>query len=742
MKKNVVLIIIILFILFSNISCARVEKNKDVNSADLINDIINVCIPVGRTEHEKTLTGDEIEIDNYGRLLIPGEPNLNSKIFSIAIPPNAVFVDLQYIIGKGIVLPGRYDINPVPYPKFSNVVKNEAKINDEQQFNKKTYNSDKDYPTSIVEFQRVSGFRKYNLVDLRINPISYKPLSGMITYYPDITVHISYELKEDNNPANIMFDDVKCFEKRASEFILNYNESQKWYSKGQTGREQYNFVIITLENLTSYIGDLVAWEEAKGKSVYIATTEWINSNYNGYDLAEKMRNFLREKYPSEEWGIQDLLIIGHRDDIPMRQTWQDLGGGKPETDYYYAELSLPDNESWDADGDHQYGENSDPIDFYGEINVGRIPWSDPSTVAHICEKSANYEQNNDPSFKNNILLLGAFIDSNTDGAVFMEYLVDSTIHPWMAYWMKTRLYETDSNYKMDFVLNHQNVVDVWSSGKFAFVSWHSHGSPFGTSFINVNDCQYLNDDYPAIISAASCSNSDTDYLNIGQAMMKQGAVGFLGANKIAYYRPGWDDPNDGSDQSFKYFFKSCVTSKNYTQGQAHQYAISEMYKNGLWNNLKYETFVHSSLWGNPDLGFKSIYENDPPEKPTKPNGPVDGKVGAKYTYSTFTTDINMENIYYFFDWGDGSNSGWFGPYLPNETVEASHSWSELDNYEIKVIAQDINGTKSSWSDPLSISITRSKNKDTAQFIESLKELLDNHPHIFSIIRLLLKQLSQ
>ena len=103
-----------------------------------------------------------------------------------------------------------------------------------------------------------------------------------------------------------------------------------------------------------------------------------------------MRNFLRDKYPSSEWGIEDVCLIGHYDDVPMRRCEQNTGYGKPETDYYYAELSLPDGQSWDADGDHKWGENSDPIDFYAEVNVGRIPWSSSTTVSDICQKSADY----------------------------------------------------------------------------------------------------------------------------------------------------------------------------------------------------------------------------------------------------------------------------------------------------------------------------------------------------------------
>jgi hypothetical protein len=293
----------------------------------------------------------------------------------------------------------------------------------------------------------------------------------------------------------------------------------------------------------------------------------------------------------------------------MRRCAQDLGYGRPETDYYYAELSLPDNQSWDADGDHQYGENSDPIDFTVEVNVGRIPWSSSSTVSHICNKSVEYEQNNDPAFKKNILLLGAFFWADTDNAVLMEKKVDQN---WMSDWTMTRMYEQGySSYPSDFNLDLNTVKTVWSEGSYAFVNWAGHGSPTschvmyskGSAFVTSDTCLSLNDNYPAIIFADACSNSDTDYLNIGQAMLKQGGVGFLGSTKVALGRPGWNDPYDGSSQSLDYFFTTCVTSGEYSQGQAHQWALYEMYTHGLWSYQKYETFEWGALWGNPDLAM-------------------------------------------------------------------------------------------------------------------------------------------
>jgi hypothetical protein len=106
---------------------------------------------------------------------------------------------------------------------------------------------------------------------------------------------------------------------------------------------------------------------------------------------------------------------------------------------------LPDSLSWDSNRNLLYGEGWDELDFYGEINTGRIPWSEPDTVLSICLKSVAYEQNTDPGFKRNMLLLGAFFNASTDNAVLMEYKIDSTLHPWMSNWTFMRMYEKNTD---------------------------------------------------------------------------------------------------------------------------------------------------------------------------------------------------------------------------------------------------------------------------------------------------------
>lgn len=99
--------------------------------------------------------------------------------------------------------------------------------------------------------------------------------------------------------------------------------------------------------------------------------------------------------------------------------------------------------------------------------------------------------------------------------------------------------------------------------------------------------------------------------------------------------------------------------------------------------------------------------NNPPNKPVKPSGPTIGNVGKEYIYTTSTTDPEGEQIYYKWDWGDGSYSDWLGPYKSGEICEIAHIWGDRGKYQIRVMSKDVHNAVSEWSNPLPINVPRS-----------------------------------
>jgi hypothetical protein len=618
--------------------------------------LIEHCIPIGPFEIEEGADGHEIRLENFGTRNQPGMPRLPRRIFSFAIPPGARVTAIDITGAELIDLAGIFQVAPAPAPGilgdgYEGWRAKQLKL--WQKSHDTVYESHKPYPEKAGTFVREAGFRKYRLLDIEITPFKFAPAEGRLSYHPAVEVKIAYEIPGDGGTPAIL-DYSPRMEESARDIIYNYHEAQGWYPPPDQmrSRDIKDFVIITPNALSGSVTPLVTWETAKGRNPEVVTTEWISANYGGLDMAEKIRNFLRDKYPTSEWGIEDVLLAANVDYIPMRTGCEDVGYGRPKTDYYYAELSLPDDQSWDLNGNYLYGEpDGDQIDFYAEVNLGRIPWTHAANLQYICQKSVAFEQNNDPDFKNNILLLGAFWYATDDAAVLMEVKSD---HAWLSDWTMTRMYEQNgdywSAYACDLPLLRTNVVNVWSNSKFAYVNWGGHGSATtchilglgAPAFINAADCASLNDNYPAIICACCCYNVNPDYANIGRAMLLQGGVGFLGSSQVTLGSLPWNDPTDGSGQSCDYWFTNHVLSGNYAQGDAHRRAMLRLYQEGGWHLNHYETYCWN-LWGHPNLklgGDPPV--NHDPELSQPGLTPDVGYYGTRFEFTVKYYDVDED----------------------------------------------------------------------------------------------------
>jgi hypothetical protein len=84
-------------------------------------------------------------------------------------------------------------------------------------------------------------------------------------------------------------------------------------------------------------------------------------------------------------------------------------------------------------------------------------------------------------------------------------------------------------------------------------------------------------------------------------------------------------------------------------------------------------------------------------------GPTTGTVGIIYTYNATTIDPNGDDLYYFFDWGDGTCGDWVGPFHSGTTVSVSHSWSDDGEYLVTISVKDSYGVER-WSNPFAVDI--------------------------------------
>ena len=97
-------------------------------------------------------------------------------------------------------------------------------------------------------------------------------------------------------------------------------------------------------------------------------------------------------------------------------------------------------------------------------------------------------------------------------------------------------------------------------------------------------------------------------------------------------------------------------------------------------------------------------DNFPPSKPIITDAPTYGTTDIPLEFSARTTDPESHNVYYMWNWGDGTYSDWVGPFESGNPAEASHSWDETGEFNVTVKAKDIFDAESSWSDSISFTI--------------------------------------
>ena len=146
-------------------------------------------------------------------------------------------------------------------------------------------------------------------------------------------------------------------------------------------------------------------------------------------------------------------------------------------------------------------------------------------------------------------------------------------------------------------------------------------------------------------------------------------------------------------------------------------------------------YPHISYRDSSNVGLKYAkkiqYCPDPPDQPS---GAINGKTREEYTYTTYATDFDGDKIKYGWDWGNGTPIEWTAFYDSGEDAEASYSWENIGTFQIRVIAQDENGYMSEWSDPLPVSMPKSKPYFNTPFLD----FLQNHPILYQLLQRFLR----
>jgi hypothetical protein len=620
----------------------------------------------------------------------PGEPVLPvvTRVFTLPFGSKISHVDVSFSKGNQIVLTKPVRSGPEPIPKTGMRAVREATRNAE------IYESAELYPSNSFSYSIGTGIKgEERVLFLKVHcyPVRYSPGLNMLYYSESVDIRVTYE--EPIIP--ISFPDA------------------------------YDMVIIAPSVFSEELQPLIAHKNSRGVQTILKTTEEIYGEYIGRDEPEKIKYFIKDAI--ENWGITYVLLVGGAAQLPGRYThiyfeyeyqneWVFL------SDLYYADVY--DQElnfsSWDSNENDVFGEynwygNTDEVDLYPDVYLGRLACVNENQVITCVNKIIAYETaeaHTQDWFTYLVLMGGDSLPGDEEQIDEGEY-VNQHVIDTLDWFIPARVWASNG-----LLYDAANISDAINDGAgFVFFNGHGNTTVWAThphesyqwippgSYTNSHINALSNGNQLPIVVSDACYHCQYDVASncFGWAFLTNpngGAIGYLGGTDI-------DVSYGGVDIITKGIERLCVImTTNYKNGDA---TFGELWGNGIttylspvMDEIDYITVEEFQPFGDPSLCIAG--DSQKPAKPATPQGETQGGVGEEYTYASSTTDPDGDSLYYLFYWGDETYSAWVGPHASGDTAVASHTWTDSGSYQIKVITKDENGVFSEWSDELTVAM--------------------------------------
>jgi len=516
-----------------------------------------------------------ISVSGYSLTADVSNPRLPMQSMSFAVPPDSYIYteSMQFQCNELETIKLNHTLLPAQEPVTNDTL-------DDWEFtepNSTTYAQTAAYPEMEREFVSDNYIRGWRIVNFNVYPVRYAPASNEIQYCSD--ADITFDYYTQNEPTITQYDDN--FKPFIDGLVKNPDKTDHWRDFEICAGDCYDYVIITGDEFQDEFQKLADWKTRKGIRAKVTNISSINSTYNGSDLQERIRAYI--KWEVDFNNIEWVVLGGDVDVVPVRylynadtrandagydDNWDNLS---TPSDYYYAGL----NGTWDQDGDGKYGEraylntnNIDEADWYADVYVGRFPVNTTAEVRRVVNKTIRYET--DPgdgtagNWENKALFIGAIsnydYEGNGYGATDEAELKDhiDVNHTPQSYSI-TKLYETTWDYPpVRHDLTEDAVLGNLSTG-FGIVNTAGHGGPgiiwrkydtdensssrgcTWTPFFRALSADSLgNGGKLPLWYSDACLVGAFDYKNdfvVGERLIlaENGSIAFVGATRITWY---------------------------------------------------------------------------------------------------------------------------------------------------------------------------------------------------------------
>ena len=553
---------------------------------------------------------DLIKLKGCSYTEISGYPLLPVKNISLLIPSGSAADSILVIESSRIEIEGSFNIYPSQKKQPITYPLKEWTLTEQY---KEAYSSSSEYPLESIMLGRTGNKSGYSIVSLRINPVKYVASEKKLYLNEFFKIRVFYH---NQFPKTITDNQKNFFEKNVMAIVKNKNDIARFSPniRRNNGKSKalplgsYDLVIITNTSLKPYFEDFAYYKTKRGIATVIFEIESIYSQYTGTDNPEKIRNFIIDAY--NNWGISFVLLGGQADYengqeiIPRRNAFYIVSGAgyysdedTIPSDLYYSDL----DRDWDFNGNGIFGEETDSVDMYSDVYVGRAPVLTQTDCDIFTSKVMNYEDNPPDVFIERLLLPAAILWTTYDEKICAEIIAAM---PPLSYEI-TKMYERDGN------LTQVGFNTAYNSG-YGFIHYVGHGNEYGVytyyadAFQNSNDVlNSSNGARTGIFNSIACMSGALDYVPGGNSFAEHFGIEDGGGSPAAIFnsRYGWGNPPvlGPSEIIDTTLFSALFRNYGYFLGSVHAFSkdehITDVYDGDVFRWCIYEL----NLWGDPSM---------------------------------------------------------------------------------------------------------------------------------------------
>lgn len=497
-----------------------------------------------------------------------GEPQLPMRGVYVSIPVGAEVTGVEIVSSDREELPGTYNIYPTQPPRPTSLAEDREVPFVEPDL--AIYRSSIPYPGELIESAGTGSMGGYTVASFLVHPVHYIPSEQSLQFYSRIQFLIHYKEGTPSLPVKGRTERTqRLYRDKVKRLVINPEDvGRNGPDKGSVPLQPVvEYVIITTDPYVAGFQTLADWKTRKGVPAEVKTVSWIAVSYPGWDLQEKIRNFIIDYY--QNYGLVWVLLGGDYSVVPSRST-PDFGlgpYGNIVSDLYYSDL----DGTWDANGNHVYGETVDNVDMYADVFVGRASVDNPSQVCSFVYKVTKYEKDPPADYVLKMLLMGFDLDPWTYYEQTKDLIDNNHVPP--RFDPITKIYDSQPG-------THKAACLAALNAGHHLTNHGDHGSPSSMGVGSVNHGESLsnsdmdglsNGDKQSILWAMDCLVAAFDFEDcIAEHFHNNpggGGVAFVGNSRYGWYWIG-QNPQTGLSAAFDIsFFKSLFPEDFYRIGQ-------------------------------------------------------------------------------------------------------------------------------------------------------------------------------